>query len=135
MPQTLNDYALTALATSLIVLGYSITVGMAGYTRQKYKIAPPAMTGHIEFEKANRVQMNNLENLIAFLPMLWVFAFFNSAFWSGVLGLIWLLGRTIYSIGYYRDVKSRAFGSIFYAPASLILLFGSIYSIVMLMLK
>ena len=133
--QTLQQYSLVALATSLIVVGYIITVGIAGYARTKYKIIPPSTTGHPDFEKALRVQLNNLENMIGFLPILWIFAFFNSSFWAGVLGLMWLLGRIIYSIGYYRDVKSRVFGSIFYAPALLIVLFGGLFSIISILLR
>ena len=101
----------------------------------KYKIIPPSTTGHPDFEKALRVQLNNLENMIGFLPILWIFAFFNSSFWAGVFGLMWLLGRIIYSVGYYRDVKSRVFGSIFYAPALLIVLFGGLFSIISVVLK
>ena len=128
--QNLGQYSIVALATILIAMGYIVTIGMVGYNRQKHKISPPAMTGHIELEKAVRVQMNNLENLIFVLPILWIFAFYVSSFWAGVLGLVWLFGRIIYSIGYYKDIQSRVLGSVFYAPASLTLLFGSLWAVI-----
>ena len=136
MPQTiLQQYSLLALATCLIAIFYLTTTVMVGYTRTKTKIQPPAMTGNIELEKAVRVQMNNLENMIYFLPMVWLFGFFVNSFWGGIVALLWLLGRIIYSIGYYRDVKSRSLGSIFYAPSILIVIFGTLYGVIMTMIK
>ncbi len=32
------------------------------------------MTGHPDFERANRVHVNTLENLIIFIPAVWIFA-------------------------------------------------------------
>ena len=47
---------------------------LVGRARAKYGVLAPAMTGHPDFERANRVHMNTLENLIIFIPAVWIFA-------------------------------------------------------------
>jgi hypothetical protein len=43
--------------------------------------------------------MNTLEQLVAFLPALWLFALYVSPAWSSVIGTVWIVGRVLYSIG------------------------------------
>ena len=67
------------------------------------------MTGHPEFERAVRVQMNTLEWLPIFLPLLWLATLYFSPAMStrylswlpAVLGVIWIIGRYLYMNGLY----------------------------------
>ena len=100
--------ALPALVTCLalvLLLGLSFAVGRA---RGKHGIAAPATTGHPQFERAYRVQMNTLEQFVAFLPSLWLFAFFVSPLWAAVLGVGWLIARVAYAVVYLRNPAARA---------------------------
>ena len=54
--------------------------------------------------------MNTVENAVAFLPVLWVFALALSATWATVLGGAWLAGRLWYAVGYASDPKTRGGG-------------------------
>jgi glutathione S-transferase len=63
---------LSAVVTILAVLFFFYTGFGVGRMRGKHKINAPAMTGPIEFESAVRVQMNTLEQLVVFLPLLWL---------------------------------------------------------------
>ena len=108
----MHDFRWPALIT-LGVLGLLFAVaGIVGWARGKYKIAAPATTGHPEFERAFRVQMNTVENAVLFLPALWLFAAFVSGLWSAVLGAVWLAARVWYVIAYLQDPARRgpAFG-------------------------
>ena len=62
------------------------------------------------FERYFRVQMNTLEQLVMFLPALWIFAHFVSPLWAAALGVVFIVGRAIYASAYVRDPKSRSLG-------------------------
>jgi glutathione S-transferase len=101
-----------AIITLLALLLSLFTVLAVGIARQKYSIRAPATTGNDDFERIFRVQMNTQENLILFLPALWLFSHYVSAFWAGLIGTVWLLGRVDYMISYSRvaSKRSRGFG-------------------------
>lgn len=108
----MHDFRWPALITlGVLVLLFSVA-GLVGKARTKYSIAAPATTGHPEFERAFRVQMNTLENAVLFLPALWLFAAFVSGLWSAALGAVWLAARVWYAIAYLQDPARRgpAFG-------------------------
>jgi len=61
----------TALVTVFAILFYFFTVIRVPRARQKYGVPVPAITGNPDFERVFRVQMNTLEWLPIFLPLLW----------------------------------------------------------------
>ena len=99
--------ALVTLATSLLLFACAAYVGVC---RGKYKIMAPATTGHPQFDVAYRIQMNTLENAVAFLPVLRVFALSLSTLWATVLGGAWLAGRIWYALAYATDPTTRGGG-------------------------
>lgn len=102
--------SLPALITLLLVLWLVCTAYQVGRARVKYKVAAPATTGDPAFERAFRVQMNEIENLIAFLPSLWIFAWFGNPRYAALLGLAYLAGRIVFAIGYWREARRRHTG-------------------------
>ena len=105
MPQSLP-----ALATLAIILWYMVTVFQVGRARTKYKVAAPATTGDPGFERAFRVQMNELENIVVFLPSMWIYAIMGNPRNAAILGAIYLVGRVIYALGYWAAARRRALG-------------------------
>jgi uncharacterized membrane protein YecN with MAPEG domain len=103
-------YALPALTTLAALLFYVVASINVGRARGRFKIDAPAVTGHPDFERIYRVQMNTLEQLVAFLPALWLFAFYVSPTWAATLGTAWIAGRVIYAVGYYRAAEKRGWG-------------------------
>jgi len=81
-----------------------------GRARDKYGVLAPATTGNEIFERYFRVQQNTLEQLILFLPGLYLFAHYLNPLWAAGLGLIYLIGRQIYSASYVKDPKTRSAG-------------------------
>ena len=94
---------LAAIDTLLAVFVTFIFAGYVGSRRGKYKIEAPAMTGHPDFERACRIHGNTVESLVMFLPALWVATIFYGGqvpFW---LGLVWVVSRLIYAVGYAQQ--------------------------------
>lgn len=83
---------------------------MVGRARGKYGVHAPAMTGHEVFDRTFRVHLNTIEQLVMILPLMWIFAFFVSPLYAAGFGVVYLIGRAIYSITYVKDPKSRSLG-------------------------
>jgi uncharacterized MAPEG superfamily protein len=117
---------LPALVT-LLALGLYIGIYMmAGRARRRFAVRAPAVTGPAEFERALRVQQNTVEQLILFLPALWLFAYYVSEGWGGLLGLVWIGARAYYAMCYYRDPETRGPGFIVAMVTSLLLWLGAL---------
>lgn len=105
---------LTAAVTVLAALICQWTAIRVGRVRRLVKIDSPAMTGAPELERALRVQGNTVEQIVLFLPLLWVAAlYFHATGWLVPgLGLIWCLGRIWYAVSYMASPQNRhlAFG-------------------------
>ena len=95
----------------LLVLIFYIAVTVnCGRMRVRHKILAPATTGHPEFERAFRVQMNTLEQIVAFLPALMICAILTSDMLAFILGSSWLVGRILYAQTYMAAAEKRGPG-------------------------
>jgi len=124
---------LSAIVTILaIVLYYYMGINV-GQMRIKHGVKPPATTGAPEFERAFRVQMNTLEHLPVFLPLLWMTTYyFGVAPWiAPALGLVWIVGRWLYMTGYLVDPAKRETGFLVSALVEIVLLLLAVAGIVM----
>jgi glutathione S-transferase len=99
-----------AIVTVVALLQY-IWFGLkVGRARAKYGIAAPATSGNEIFDRHFRVHVNTLEQLVMFLPVLWIFAHMVSPLWGAGLGVVYLIGRAIYARAYVKEPKSRDLG-------------------------
>ena len=122
---------LIAVVSGLIVLEYFILTMLVGRARGKSGIEAPAMTGDPGLERALRVQLNTLEQLIIVLPGLWLFGTYMSATWGAGLGLVFIVGRALYAQAYMSDPSRRGPGFLIGLLATVALLLGGIYGAVM----
>jgi uncharacterized membrane protein YecN with MAPEG domain len=118
-----------ALVTVLALVLYIACVAGAGRARHRHDIKAPAVTGAPEFERALRVQQNTLEQLVWFMPSLWLFALYVSSAWAGIIGLIWIAGRAYYARSYYRDPETRGPGFLIGSASAVVLLVGALIGI------
>ena len=118
--------ALVALVTLLLLLQYIAFMMLTGKARAASDLVAPACVGDLEFEKAYRVQMNTLEQLIVTLPAMWICAQFFIPMVAAALGLAFLIGRVLYRNAYVGDPTKRGPGMIlgFLANIGLILTAG-----------
>lgn len=96
--------SLITLLTLVLMFATGVIVGAA---RGKYQIKAPAISGHPVFERAYRVQMNTIEQVLLFLPALWLAYSYGYAKLAAIVGAIWLLARSGYIITYLRDPTQR----------------------------
>lgn len=121
----------TSLITALTLMLYLIVTINVGRARAKYKVPPPQMTGDADFERVLRVQQNTLEQLVFFLPALWLFSFYVNPLWGALVGAIWLVGRIVYAWGYYEEAQKRMIGFVISSTSSVVLLLGSLLGIIL----
>ena len=101
---------LVHLVALLAVAQYLVFGMLVGRARGRYGIKAPAMTGHEDFERAVRVQMNTLELLAAFLPSLFIAAAYWSSGLVAALGAVYLVGRLVYQRAYVANPARREIG-------------------------
>lgn len=124
------EHRWTAIVTLLALLVYFWMSLQVGGARKKSGINPPTMTGDPLLERAVRVQSNTLEWLPIFLVSLWLFAIYCSELVAACVGIVWIIGRLIYSVGYMADPAKRSTGFLIQFLTSAILLFGALGKIV-----
>jgi glutathione S-transferase len=120
----------TALVTVFAILFYFYTSFRVPYARKKFGVPAPAMTGNPDFERVFRVQMNTLEWMPIFLPLLWLFASYQSDIGAAVLGVVWIGGRTLYLVKYTEAADKRGPGFGIQALARAVLLVGALIGII-----
>ena len=102
--------AIVALVTLLLLCQYIVFLGLVGKARAQGGVEAPAVSGDEIFERAVRVQMNTVEQLIITLPAMWICAYFYSENTAAGLGLAFFVGRLLYRIGYMKDPSKRGAG-------------------------
>lgn len=120
----------TALVTLAALALTFVFSGRVGSMRRRYGIDAPATTGHPEFEKANRIHYNTIEQLVLFVPLLWLASNVIGDLPAAGLGLVWLVGRLIYSWGYQQSGDKRAPGMIITMLASFGLFVGVVWGVI-----
>ncbi|MDF0552055.1 MAPEG family protein [Kamptonema sp. UHCC 0994] len=124
-----------SLVTASALLIYLVFIINVGRARAQYKMSPPQMTGNPDFERVVRVQQNTLEQLVIFLPSLWLFSEFISPIWASGIGAFWLVGRILFAWGYYQAAEKRMLGFGITSFANFTLLAGSLIGIILQLLK
>ena len=123
-------YHLTALVTCLAIAFYFYTSILVSRARAKFGVKLPAISGNPDFERVFRVQMNTLEWMPIFLPSLWLFAVYISDPIAAAIGVVWIVGRVLYVVGYSQAVAKRGRGFAIQAFAAIVLWVGATGAIV-----
>ena len=122
---------LTALVTLLAIAFYFFTSINVSRARTRTGVKAPAMSGHPDFERAFRIQMNTLEWMPIFLPSLWLFAIYISDAIAAGVGAVWIIGRIVYFMGYSQAAAKRGPGFAIQATAAIALWVGALWTVVL----
>ena len=116
-----------AFVIALALLEFAIFGMLVGWARGKYGVAAPAVSGHPMFERYFRAHQNTLEQLVAFVPAMWLFGTYVNPTWAAGLGLVFVVGRVVYLVGYVVDPAKREIGFGLTALPVVILLIGGLW--------
>ena len=119
-----------ALVVVLALIEYFVLGALVGRARIRYEVAAPAVTGHPLFERYFRVHQNSLEQLIVFVPAVWLFGLYVSARWGAIIGAIFLAARILYAIGYIASPEKREAGAVLSFLIEAALVIGALICIV-----
>ena len=121
----------TPWITLAALLMYLWTALNAAKARVTYKVPAPQADGPIEFLSAQRVQANTVEQMVMFLPALWMCAAFLGDLWAAAGGALWIVGRVIYALSYYKDPGKRTVGFVISFSATMLLMVGTVVALIM----
>jgi uncharacterized membrane protein YecN with MAPEG domain len=100
----------TALVTIAAVIYTFVLSARVGAARAKLGVDAPAMSGQPGFDKTFRIHMNTVEQLVLFVPVLWLAAAVVGDLWAAEIGAVWIVGRVIYTVGYSKEAAKRGPG-------------------------
>jgi uncharacterized membrane protein YecN with MAPEG domain len=119
-----------ALVILLALLEYVVFGFLVGGARARYKVAAPATSGHPDFERTFRVHYNTLELLVVFIPAIWLFGLYLNPRWGALIGVVFLVGRALYAVGYIRAAEKRELGATLSFASVAVLLFGALFGVI-----
>ena len=86
---------------------FTIRTGLARIT---YGVKAPSTAGHETWERLYRIHQNTMEQLIVFIPGMVIFEMYVSKTWALLPGIVFIVGRGLYSFKYLKDPASRVTG-------------------------
>ena len=109
----------------VMVLGF-----LVGRARDQYGVRAPATSGHPAWERLNRAHQNSIEQLVLFIPLFLAYCF-NTGLQTGVaLGIVYLIARVVYAVGYVREADRRAAGAFLTYAVQVWLAVGAVIGLV-----
>ena len=121
----------TAIVTLLAIALYFFLATRVAAARGNFGVRHPATTGNPDFERIFRAHVNMLEWMPTFLVPLWLCAIYLNDITAAVLGLVWIVGRGVYFVGYSKAVEQRLPGFFIQGTVCLLLFVGAAVGIVM----
>lgn len=118
------------LVVVLALIEYMIFIMLTGKARADHQVAAPATTGNEIFERYFRVQQNSIEQLVIFIPSIYMFGVYVDDIAAAIIGVFFVLGRAVYARGYIKDPKKRGPGFTISMLSNVILLLGSLVGLV-----
>ena len=116
-----------ALITVLALVEYLVFQGFVGAARQKGNVPAPKVTGDERYERWYRVQLNTVEQLVVFLPAMWLVAYLGAPTVATVAGVAFLVARPIYAMSYVKEPEKRTVGFVIGYLANVVLIVTALW--------
>lgn len=116
--------SLVAFVTALALIEFFVFGLLVGRARATYDVPAPAIAGHPVFERYMRAHQNTMEQLVVFVPAIYLFATYVGPSLAAIFGLVFIVGRAIYFAGYVAEAKRRGTGFVISALAQIVLMLG-----------
>ncbi len=115
-----------AIVTVVALLQCALFSFVVGRARVKYQVRAPAVQGHELFERSLRIHANTVEQLMLFLPGLWLCGWYLEPHAAAALGAVFVIGRQLYFNAYLESPQERGRGFLVGFLATLTLLLGGL---------
>jgi glutathione S-transferase len=130
MITTSSTFYWTAWVTVATLLMVGWTMLNVARARWKFKIDAPTMEGPVGFMSVLRVHANTVEQMVLFVPALWLCSGFYSDRMAAITGSVWIAGRIVYALGYYSAPSRRPAGFAIATLATLVLVGGTVAGLI-----
>ena len=120
----------TIILILIALLQYIFFTMRVGFNRGKYSVSAPKTSGNDDWECMHRVHQNTLEQLVIFIPAMIIFATYVSELWVLLPGVLFIVGRQVYSHLYIKNPESRGPGVILSLFSNIALVIGGLIGIV-----
>jgi glutathione S-transferase len=120
----------TPIITLLAVALYFFFATQVAVAHSKFGVRLPQTYGEPNFERMFRIQANTLEWMPTFLAPLWLCALYFNDVAAAAVGLLWIVGRVFYFLGYRRAVEGRLPGFFIQSSACMLLFLGAAIGVV-----
>lgn len=121
---------LVVIVVVLAILEYMVFSILVGKARGTYGVSAPAISGDPVFERYYRVHQNTLEQLIIFIPAIVIYGYYGNPTWAAAIGVLFLVGRPVYLMGYVKDPAKRGPGFLLGFAANVILLIAGLVALI-----
>ena len=118
------------LVVIIALLEYLFFTMKTGKARMESGLKAPAVTGNEMFERCFRVQQNTLEQLIVFIPAIYICGTYLHELGAAGIGLLFITGRALYFRAYISDPEQRGPGMVLTGLASVLLLLGGLIGVI-----
>jgi len=118
------EYSIAIILIAL--LQYIFFTGRTGFSRGKYDVQAPKTVGDETWERLFRIQQNTMEQLVIFIPGMIIFSMYVSKTWVLLPGVLFLIGRQIYSHLYFTNSEKRGPGMVLTFFSNIALVVGSL---------
>ena len=113
----------------IALLQYIFFTGRVGFSRGKYDIKAPKTVGNERWERIYRIQQNTMEQLVIFIPATLIFSTYVSASWVLLPGILFIVGRHLYSRLYLQSPDNRGPGMVLSFLSNIVLVLGSLIGV------
>ncbi len=120
----------TALVTVAALVFTFMLSGRVGALRAKLGVDAPAMSGPPEFDRAFRIHMNTIEQLVLFVPLLWLSTSVLGDPIAAGVGAVWIVGRIVYANAYSKDAAGRGPGMVITVLSTGVLALATLWGII-----
>ena len=113
----------------IALLQYIFFTGRAGFSRGKYSIKAPKTVGNERWERIYRIQQNTMEQLVIFIPGTLIFSAYVSSSWVLLPGILFIVGRHLYSRLYLQSPENRGPGMVLSFLSNIVLVLGGLIGV------
>jgi uncharacterized MAPEG superfamily protein len=120
------EYSIAIILIAL--LQFIFFTGRAGFSRG-VGIKAPKTVGNERWERIFRIQQNTMEQLVIFIPAMLIFSLYVSATWVLLPGILFIVGRHIYSRLYLESPENRGPGMVLSFFTNIALVIGGLMGV------